>query len=212
MTAVALSAAHKCNSIVSSSLFDCTCILLTLLTPHPPTLLTPLPQSIPPQKPATSSDIRQHHPLCFTMHQQSPGNRIYRSWSAGRVRGRWERRRGVRLNGEAINGKMGRGQLWDGSQSNYKQRCNPGFSGGTKSTFQWSVSFPPPIPSCFFYLCMFVFLCFPFFLLLPIIMAHTTIRLFSTLLPPFPPAVCLSWLHERRYRMVSPANLQSLPS
>lgn len=180
-------------------------------SPHP---LNPTPSINPPQKPATGSGIRQHHSLCFTVHQQSPGNsRIYRGWSAGRVRGRWEGRRGVGLNGEAINGKMGRGQLWDGSQSNYKQRCNPGFSGGTKSTFQWSLSpsLPQYLPPSFISACSW-FSVFLFFSLLLIIMAHTTMHLFTTLLPPFPPAVFLSWLHERRYRTVSLAKHQSLPS
>lgn len=41
---------------------------------------------------------------------------------------------------------MGRGQLWDGSQSNYKKQCNPSFPGGTKFIFQWSPFFP--LPQC----------------------------------------------------------------
>lgn len=54
--------------------------------------------------------------------------------------------------GAGLNGGSGRwraeegGILWEGSQSNYRQRCSPGFFGGTKFTFQRSL---PPSPRTF---------------------------------------------------------------
>lgn len=48
-----------------------------------------------------------------------------------------------------MEGRGGGEILWEGSQSNYRQRCSPGFFGGTKFTFQRSL---PPSPNTFFLL------------------------------------------------------------
>lgn len=115
-------------------------------------------------------------------------------------RGGGGREGGAGLNRKTVNGGMGEGGiLWEGSQSNYRQRCSPGFFGGTKFTFQRSL---PPSPSTF---------------LLPLLSPTVSATLFSyflsswlpcTLHPPFPHlSVSLSWLHER-YRTVSPAKHQ----
>lgn len=129
--------------------------------------------------------------------------------------------------GAGLNGGSGRwgaeegGILWEGSQSNYRQRCSPGFFGGTKFTFQRSL---PPSPR--------TFLLLPLSLPLPasspfLISTHRGSRSHLPLTqasplqkkhhhPPSPPFAHPSIFQgllekRRRYRTVSPAKASRRP-
>lgn len=165
-----------CSVIVSCSLPHYICIFLTLVSAYSPHPLNPSSSINPLQKPATGSDIHQHHPSCFAMFPQSQGNSsIYGSWSAGKAGGKWREGRRSGIEWGSIEWKdegWGGGILWEGSQSNYKQWCSPGFFGGTKFTFRRSL---PPSPSTFLLLLLKMPIpatLFPIFLL---IVAHTHI-------------------------------------
>ncbi len=88
----------------------------------------------------------------------------------------------------------GGGILWEGSQSNYRQRCSPGFFGGTKFTFQRSL---PPSPSTFFLLLLSLPLPASLFLIFSHHGSHPLTIHPHTPHPSLSPFVCLSWLHER---------------
>lgn len=187
----------SCSVIVSCSLSHYICILLTLVSAYSPSLLTPLPQSIPckslPLAAIPANTIPPALP-CSSKAQETA------AYTAAGLQGEWEGG-GGREGGEwdwmgkrEMEDRQG-GILWEGSQSNYRQRCSPGFFGGTKFTFQRSL---PPSPSTFL-------------LLLSMLLPATLFLIFSrysshshplTVHPRAPhpslsPSVCLSWLHER---------------
>lgn len=89
------------------------------------------------------------------MLQQSVGNSSIQwglkgEWEGGREEQReWTGKQEMESRGEMI--------LWEGSQSNYRQWCSPGFFGSTKFTFQWSLS----LPEVFYFYLSFCLLFFP---------------------------------------------------
>lgn len=135
-------------------------------SPH--CLPSPPPQHLNPlflnQSPAKAGHGQLYPPTLsphsFAMLQQSPGNISIRELvcrESERVAGGEGWRSGIEWGKREMEGRWRRrGVLWEGSQSNYRQRCSPGFFGGTKFTFQRSLPPSPPVPSCFsFYLCFF---------------------------------------------------------
>lgn len=88
----------------------------------------------------------------------------------------------------------GGGILWEGSQSNYRQRCSPGFFGGTKFTFQRSL---PPSPSTLPLLLLSLLLPATLFLMFSHHGLHHLTVHPHTPHPALSPPACLSWLHEK---------------
>lgn len=163
----------------------CICILLCLLTP--PTLLTPLPQSIPcksrPQAAASANTIPPALP-CSSKAQETA------AYTGAGLQG--EREGGgeeVRRSGIEWRAGERRGILREGSQSNYRQRCSPGFFGGTKFTFQRSLPPSPSIPSP----SISASSCYSFSYFFSSWLTLTPPNRASPHTLPFP---CLSWLHE----------------
>lgn len=105
----------------------------------------------------------------------------------------------------------GGGILWEGSQSNYKQWCSPGFFGGTKFTFRQSL---PPSPSTFLLLLLKMPIpatLFPIFCSSWLTLTSCNRASLCTTPLPFP--ICLSFLDawkSWRYSTVSPAKQQIL--
>lgn len=165
------------------------------LLPHP---LNPSSSINPLQKPATGSDIHQHHPSCFAMFPQSQGNSsIYGSWSAGKAGGKWREGRRSGIEWGSIEWKDGEGVF-------FGKGANPITSSGAalvslaaqNSHFD-GLFLPPLVPSCFFFWrCLFLLLCFLFF-------AHRGSHSHPVIVHPYAPhpslspSVCLSWMHER---------------
>lgn len=86
------------------------CIFLTLVSAYSPTLLTPLPQSIPykslPQA-AISTNIIPHALPCSRKAKETAA--YTGADLQGKQEGNGGREGGVGLNGEALSGRMGRG-------------------------------------------------------------------------------------------------------
>lgn len=99
-----------CSVIVSCSVPHYICIFLTLVSAYSPTLLTPLPQSIPykslPQA-AISTNIIPHALPCSRKAKETAA--YMGADLQGKQEGNGGREGGVGLNGEALSGRMGRG-------------------------------------------------------------------------------------------------------
>lgn len=136
--------ARNCTAIVSSV---CTCILPTLGAALSPIPLTPLLSTNPLLKPGHKQLYPRTLSLLLCHAPAKPRKQQHIHEPVCR-----ESERGGMDGGAGLNGGSGRwraeegGILWEGSQSNYRQRCSPGFFGGTKFTFQRSL---PPSPRTF---------------------------------------------------------------
>lgn len=175
--------AHDCSGILSCSLSYCICIVFALVSTYSHILLTPLSnQSIVKSLPQTAICTRTS-PSALPCSSKAQETAAHMRAARGREKWDW-------MGKQETEGRGG-GILWEGSQSNYRQRCSPGFFGGTKFTFQQT---RPPSTNTFFLLLLSLPLPGSGFLIF-----------FSCWLTFTPPnsaplrsqSVCLSWLPER---------------